>query len=118
MEHLLLFQSEISSSWVTGIGIAVAGFSLTSLGALIAFIRWGIALEAVNARQSERCDRLEVNLKEYREKTEHHMFDNKVHFNSEVSRQVDEKNNQRFKHIEDELNEINGKLDTLMDRNH
>lgn len=108
----------MSPAWAIGAGIAFAGLLLACLGVIVAFIRWGISLEAKHARSSERCDRLEQDEKELRDKLEAHQLDAKIHVSHEVSRQVDEKNNQRFKHIEDELNEINGKLDTLMDRKH
>lgn len=113
--NLLLLQAESINPFVwVGAGISVGAFLLTILGTVIAFVRWGVSLEAKNARSAEKIERLERDEKETRDKLDAHMINATIHFSQEVSKQVDEKNKQRFEHIETELGEINGKLDSLI----
>lgn len=111
---MFLQASEISFNpvWI-GIGIAVAGFLITAFGTIVIIIRWGISLESKASAQAEKLSTLIEEIKEARKKHEEHADDDTVHFHIATARQVEEKQDQRFKHIEKALDVINQKLDVI-----
>lgn len=113
--------ASINPAWI-GVTVSFLVFCLTGLGVVIAFVRWGIGLEAKNSRLAEKVDRSEKDIAELETKLTGHMLNTAVHFNAEVSKQVDEKNEQRFGHLENQLaavaasvEKLVGKVDSLRD---
>lgn len=76
---------------------------------VIGFIGWLIRLESrVNTNSGSMAEIKEI-LQSHRENDD-------IHFNMRVSEQVDKRNEQRFRMIENQLKEINRKLDHLAGR--
>lgn len=114
-------MESINPAWI-GVIVSFLVFCLTGLGVVIAFVRWGIGLEAKNSRLAEKVDRSEKDIAELEQTLTGHMLNTAVHFNAEVSKQVDEKNEQRFGHLENQLagvaasvDKLVGKVDSLRD---
>lgn len=77
--------------------------------ALIGFVGWLIRLESVASQTRQDVSELKQSFNAHRDNSD-------IHFNIRVSEQVDRRNEHRFKTIEDQLHEINRKLDHMAGR--
>lgn len=92
------------------------GFVLSLISALVVLISWFIRLEAKIQANANAIARGEHDFKQLQHEFEQHRLSQDIHFNQRISQQVEAGNERRFSTIENQLTQINHKLDKLAER--
>jgi uncharacterized membrane-anchored protein YhcB (DUF1043 family) len=82
----------------------------------IGFIVWLVRLESKNASNATTIARLEKELEKTVADLEKHRTNQDIHFNLRISTQVEQSNERRFQTIEQQLVQINQKLDRIAEK--
>lgn len=88
-------------------------FLFSVLGSLIALVAWFIRLESKINTNAALLSRVEHDLNKVENQFEAHRQNQEIHFNLRINQQVEKANDRRFATLEEELKEINRKLDAL-----
>lgn len=92
-------------------------FLLTAAIVLVTFIAWLTRLESKVNSTDKRADKFEKTADEAWTEFDHHRSNGNIHFNEKVAAEVDKGNERRFNTIEQELRQMNVKLDTILRSN-
>lgn len=84
--------------------------------AAIGFVVWLIRLEGRHNQNEKTLIRLETDSSDLWKVIEEHRLNADIHFNLRVSSQVEQSNERRFQTIENQLKEINQKLDRMAEK--
>lgn len=88
-------------------------FVLGAVSLMIGFIAWLTRLEAKVKDLEKKADKNDSDGRELWTELDHHRSNGDIHFNQRVAAEVDKGNERRFKTIEEQLGEINRKLDRM-----
>ncbi|MCW5959281.1 MAG: hypothetical protein KIS76_03910 [Pyrinomonadaceae bacterium] len=91
-------------------------FLFTVAAALVGYVAWQIRIESKVAANAGAIGRLETELHELRSAFDKHQLNADIHFNLRISTQVEASNERRFTHIEQQLKQINDKLDRISEK--
>jgi len=83
---------------------------------IIAVISALVGLVVKATKLQTKVDDLSRELTKLESIVDVHRMNNDIHFNLRISQEVDKRNEHRFETIEDQLKEINRKLDHIADR--
>lgn len=91
-------------------------FLLTALIVVIGFIVWLVRLEGKVSNNSTKIELQQKAQEKLATEVEHHRFNTEIHFNHRLSQEVDQRNKDRFGHIEKRLDEVMKKLDDIAEK--
>jgi len=89
-------------------------FLLTAAIVLVTFIAWLTRLESKVNDLVKRVDKSDKSSDEAWAEFDHHRSNGNIHFNEKVAAEVDKGNERRFTTIEEQLRQVNVKLDTIL----
>lgn len=88
-------------------------FLLSAIVGIITLVAWFIRLESKINTNGQIIAHLERELAKTENHVENHVSNQDIHFNLRVNTQVEKGNERRFQTIENQLSEINRKLDKM-----
>lgn len=92
-------------------------FLLAAAVVLVTFVAWLTRLESKVNDLAKRADKAEKSADEAWAEFDHHRSNGNIHFNEKVAAEVDKGNERRFTTIEEQLRQVNLKLDTILRTN-